>query len=57
MRFDAKRELLIQTAGRYRQTSHKQRSVILGEGVAAARYDRDEPGELNHRWSERDVPA
>jgi hypothetical protein len=35
MRFEAKRELLLQTRGRYREAGRKQRSVILGEFVAA----------------------
>ena len=40
MRFEAKRELLIQTAGRYQEANRKQRSVILGEFVAATGYAR-----------------
>ena len=35
MSFLAKRELLAQTAGRYREAGHKQRSVILDEFAAA----------------------
>ena len=40
MSFEAKRELLLQTAGRYREASREQRSVILGEFVAATGYAR-----------------
>ncbi len=40
MRFEAKRELLMQTADRYREASRARRSVILGEFVAATGYAR-----------------
>ncbi len=40
MSFEAKRELLLQTAGRYREASRARRSVILGEFVAATGYAR-----------------
>ena len=40
MSFRAKRELLVQVAPRYREASHKQRSVMLDEFVAATGYAR-----------------
>ncbi len=40
MRFEAKRELLMQTAGRYREANRARRSVILGEFIAATGYAR-----------------
>ena len=40
MRFQAKRELLVQVAARYRDASHAQKSVILDEFVAATGYQR-----------------
>ncbi len=40
MSFEAKRELLLQTRGRYREASRARRSVILDEFVAATGYER-----------------
>src|SRR4051812_36401176 len=40
MSFLAKRELLAQTAARYREAGHRQRSVILDEFAAATGYTR-----------------
>jgi hypothetical protein len=40
MSFQAKRELLAQTAPRYQLASHSQKSIILDEFVAATTYDR-----------------
>src|SRR6185503_19945569 len=40
MSFQAKRELLVQTASRYQAASHVQKSIILDEFVAATGYDR-----------------
>ena len=40
MSFQAKRELLVQVAARYREASHAQKSVILDEFVAATGYQR-----------------
>src|SRR5215218_8193536 len=40
MSFPAKRELLAQTAGRYRAASHAQKSTILDEFIAATGYGR-----------------
>jgi hypothetical protein len=40
MSFQARRELLVQTAGRYRAADHTQKSVILDEFVAATGYAR-----------------
>src|SRR5262245_17720098 len=40
MSFQAKRELLVQTAPRYQAASHSQKSIILDEFVAATSYDR-----------------
>jgi len=40
MSFQAKRELLLQVAPRYREASHTQKSVILDEFVAATGYAR-----------------
>jgi hypothetical protein len=40
MSFQAKRELLVQTASRYQAASHVQKSLILDEFVAATGYDR-----------------
>lgn len=40
MSLQAKRELLIQVAPRYREAGHAQKSVILDEFVAATGYDR-----------------
>lgn len=38
--FQAKRELLAQTAPRYREASHAHKSIILNEFVAATGYAR-----------------
>ncbi len=38
--FQAKRQLLVQVKGRYREASRKQKSVILGEFMAATGYSR-----------------
>src|SRR5436305_5421495 len=40
MSFQAKRELLVQVAPRYRKASHQQKSPILDEFVAATGYAR-----------------
>ncbi len=40
MSFQAKRELLAQTAGRYQAASHVQKAHILDEFVAATGYTR-----------------
>src|SRR5215218_453511 len=40
MSFPAKRELLAQTAGRYRAADHAQKSTILDEFIAATGYTR-----------------
>lgn len=40
MSFQARRELLVQTAGRYRTADHTQKTVILDEFVAATGYAR-----------------
>jgi hypothetical protein len=40
MSFQAKRELLLQTAPRYQAAGHRQKSTILDEFVAATGYDR-----------------
>lgn len=40
MSFQSKRELLVQVAPRYREASHKQRSVILDEFIASTGYVR-----------------
>jgi hypothetical protein len=40
MSFQAKRELLLQTAPRYQAASHSQKSTILDEFVAATGYER-----------------
>jgi len=54
MRFEAKRELLLQTRGRYREAPRAQRSVILGEFVAATGYARKYAIRLLART---DIPA
>jgi hypothetical protein len=40
MSFQARRELVVQTAGRYRAADHAQKTVILDEFVAATGYAR-----------------
>lgn len=40
MRFQSKRELLMQVAPRYRESDHPQKSVILSEFIAATGYNR-----------------
>ncbi|HEY7062800.1 MAG TPA: transposase [Chloroflexota bacterium] len=40
MSFRAKRELLVQVAPRYREATHKQKSVVLDEFLAATGYAR-----------------
>jgi hypothetical protein len=40
MSFQAKRELLLQTAPRYQAANHAHKSIILDEFVAATGYER-----------------
>ncbi len=40
MSYEAKRQLLLQVAGRYKQAGHAQKSIILDEFVAATGYER-----------------
>jgi hypothetical protein len=40
MRFQSKRELLVQVAPRYRESDHAQKSVMLSEFIAATGYNR-----------------
>jgi len=49
MSFQSKRELLAQTAPRYREASHAQKSIILDEFSAATGYARKYAIRLLHR--------
>jgi hypothetical protein len=40
MKFQSKRELLVQIASRYRESDHAQKSVMLSEFIAATGYNR-----------------
>lgn len=40
MKFQSKRELLVQVAQRYRESDHPQKSVMLSEFIAATGYNR-----------------
>jgi hypothetical protein len=49
MSFPAKRELLVQVAPCYRETDHREKTIILEEFVAATGYARKYAIRLFHR--------